>query len=102
MFLKPRWHVPVQNLVKYPPPPWGGIWVRAQRAKIWFCGLAPGNFFVIMASGSLENALFLENLPSKEAKDSDKLGVVIEVVLKLHDIKTDSSINSSKFFQFRK
>ena len=55
-----------------------------------------------MASGSLENALFLEKLPSKEAKDNDKLGVVIEVVLKLHDIKTDSSINSSKFFQFRK
>ena len=21
MCLKPRWHVPVQNLVKYPPPP---------------------------------------------------------------------------------
>ena len=23
MFLKPRWHVPVQKLVKYPPPPGG-------------------------------------------------------------------------------
>ena len=24
MFLKPRWHVPVQNLVKYPPLPVNG------------------------------------------------------------------------------
>ena len=43
--------------------------------EIWFWGLAPGKFFVIMSSGSLENALFLGNLPSKEAKDHDKWGV---------------------------
>ena len=30
MFLKPRWHVPVQNLVKYPPP---GVWGRKRSPK---------------------------------------------------------------------
>ena len=35
-------------------------------------GACPREIFVIMPSGSLENALFLGNLPSKEAKDHDK------------------------------
>ena len=37
-------------------------------AKMFFRGLAPGKFSIATHSGSLENALFLGNLPSKEEK----------------------------------
>ena len=36
MFLKSRWHVPVQNLVKYPPPPELSITARLPRLVIKF------------------------------------------------------------------
>ena len=38
---------------------------------MWFRELAPGKFSITKPSGSLENVLFLDYLPSKEAKDHD-------------------------------
>ena len=55
---------------------------------MWFRELAPGKFSITKPSGSLENALFLDYLPSKEANDHDCLGSFAEnskKVLQFHE-----------------